>query len=93
MIRRLVRGVLGRLDVFGKSQKLKELEAMMKYWHRKETEALFKAQEAVACGNLERCAMWLKRGREARMRRNKDFRAPMEKLTGKPDLFSENAEV
>ena len=89
-LRRLVRGVFGPLAACGKLQKMKELEAVMKYWHSQETEAMFKAQEAEACGNLERCAMWIKRCQEARMRCNKDFRRPMEQLTGKPDLFSAN---
>ena len=32
---------------------MKELEAVMKYWHRQETEAMFKAQEATAAQRAE----------------------------------------
>ncbi len=69
---------------------MRELEAVMRYWHNEESNALARAQEAIECGNIERAAMWAKRCREARKRCIEDYRKPMIELTGKPDLFDAN---
>lgn len=71
---------------------MKQLEKVMLHWHKEETRALAKSEEALECGNVERSEMWKARCREARLRCNEDFRRPMIKLTGKPDLFDVNAE-
>ena len=87
-VQRLVRILTG-----DNLRRLRELEAAMKHWHKEESTALDRAQEAIACGNMERADMWARRCREARLRCEKDFRRPMIELTGKPDLFDANAEV
>jgi hypothetical protein len=91
-VARLVR-ILYVVDFFGvnKTRRIQELEKIMRHWHKEETEALAKWDEALACGNLKRAAMWMARSREARLRCNKDFRRPMAELMGKPDLFDANA--
>ena len=71
-------------------REMQELEKVMRHWHREETIALARATEASECGNTERCALWMARCHEARLRCNKDFRQPMIELTGKPDLFDAN---
>lgn len=90
----LVAAAIGRLaDILsGKSlRRMKELEAMMKYWHKEESSALDRAEEAIACGDMERADMWVKRWREARLRCEKDFRRPAMELTGKPNPFNTNS--
>jgi len=72
-------------------RKMRELENVMKHWHKEGTVALERANEAIACGNMERAEMWANRCREARLRCEKDFRRPMIELTGNPDLFDANA--
>ena len=84
-MRRIVR-ILSGADL----QEGRELEAVMRHWHKEETIALARASEALECGNPERWSMWMARGQEARMRCNKDFRRPLIELTGKPDLFDAN---
>lgn len=93
------RGWLSRLvriltfdDVFhvNRIKKMAELEKVMRHWHKEETKAAAKCEEALECGNLERAAMWMARCNEARLRCNKDFRRPMIELTGKSDLFDAN---
>ena len=85
-MRRLVRILSGE-----HLRKGKELEKVMRFWHREETIALARASESLECRNYERWAMWMARGQEARLRCNKDFRRPLMELTGKPDLFDANA--
>lgn len=63
-------------------RKMRELEAVMHYWHKEEFVALSLAKEALECGNTERFEMWFARAKEARLRCNKDFRQPMIQLTG-----------
>lgn len=87
-MRRLVR-ILSGEDL----RRGRELEEIMRFWHKEETIALARASEALECGNHERWAMWMVRGQEARMRCNKDFRNPMIELTENPDLFDANAKV
>ena len=76
-----------------KLQRMRELEVVMKHWHKEESTAFDRAQEAIACGNIERANMWAKHCREARLRCEKDFRRPMIELTGKPDLFDANRAI
>ena len=72
------------------SREMKQLDKTMKHWHKEESDALLRAKEANICGNYERAAKWMARSKEARMRCNKDFREPLKKLTGNPDLFKAN---
>lgn len=72
------------------SREMKQLDKIMKHWHKEESDALLRAVEANICGNYERAAKWMDRSKEARMRCNKDFREPLKKLTGNPDLFKAN---
>lgn len=90
-MRHLVR-ILQFRDPFGvaRLKRMNDLEKVMRHWHKEETKALAKSEEALECGNSARSAMWMARCHEARLRCNKDFRRPMIELTGKPDLFDAN---
>jgi len=74
-------------------REMKQLEKNMKHWHKEESDSLLRAKEANICGNYERAAKWIDRSKEARMRCNKDFREPLKKLTGNPDLFKANVKL
>ena len=62
----------------------------MEYWHKEERESLIKAMEAMECNNIDRWEMWMKRSKEARLRCNKDFRTPLDELTGRSNFSLPN---
>lgn len=93
MIKNLTSALLKWAKIFSRTisgkdlKEMRELEKVMKHWHKEEIQALIRSQEAEACGNTNRANMWEKRCREARLRCEKDYREPMKQLTGKPHLF------
>jgi hypothetical protein len=84
--RRVVRILFG-LITGNYLRRIRELEVIMQHWHTEEWLALERAQEAIACGNTERAQMWMSRSKEVRKQCEKEFRLPMIKLTGNPNLF------
>jgi hypothetical protein len=79
-------------DVQLKLSKMEDLEKVMRYWHKEQTIALARAEEALVCGNDERCELWTARYKETIYRHEVEFRRPMIELTGKPDFFDANVE-
>ena len=75
---RIFCGIITGRDI----RRMRELEAVMRYWHNEETTAMARAQESMACRNIERAKMWSKRCNEARMRCETDYRKPMAQLMG-----------